>query len=423
MSCRTLNPRFTIAHPSISLPRASLRCCWPPLPRQGSFDRKQIICGAHWNARNLSSQELAYVLKSAIRNGNPEGALRFLHEMESRGFKIGCDILSDLMLSFAKNGFLMQAQTLWTEIINSSFVPSVEVIWGLMKAYGRMDQFDEINRIVNEIAVRDFDFTPQVYSMAITCFGKAGQLQLMEETVKQMVLRGFKIDSLTGNSFVKYYSIYGSVEEMEEAYQRLKKSRILIEKDVVRSMALTYINQREFYKFSEFLRDVGLGRRNLGNLLWNLLLLSYAANFKMKSLQREFLSMLEAGFSPDITTFNIRALTFSRMSMFWDLHLSIEHMSHKGVTPDIVTYGCIVDAYLGRRLAKNIHFGLGNLNVGNTPLLLTDPLVFKAFGKGDFHSSSEALLQSANHREWTYSKLLAIHMKKQYRKNQFFWNY
>lgn len=294
---------------------------------------------------------------------------------------------------------------------------------GLLDAYARTGCFEEVMRILEETSSKGFSFTPQLYSAAVTCFGSAGRLEMMELVVKDMVSRVFKVDSVTGNDFVKYYCMYGSLAEMESAYERLKKSRILIEKEVIRAMALAYISHSKFYHLGEFLRDVGLHRRNTGNLLWNLLLLSFAANFKMKSLQREFLAMVDAGFSPDLTTFNIRALAFSRMHLFWDLHLSIEHMKHKGVVPDLVTYGCFVDAYLDRRLGRNLSFVLDKMNVESSPVILTDPLVFAAFGKGDFHSSSESFLEARRIRKWTYSKLISVYLRKQYRSNQIFWNY
>ncbi|KAK9268693.1 hypothetical protein L1049_000453 [Liquidambar formosana] len=143
----------------------------------------------------------------------------------------------------------------------------------------------------------------------------------------------------------------------------------------------------------------------------------------MKSLQREFLRMLDAGFRPDLTSFNIRALAFSRMSLFWDLHLSLEHMKHEKVTPDLVTYGCVVDAYLDRRLGRNLDFALGKMYMDDHPLVSTDPFVFEVLGKGDFHSSSESLLEFTRQREWTYKELIATYLKKRYRSNQIFWNY
>uniref|UniRef100_J3MUH3 Pentacotripeptide-repeat region of PRORP domain-containing protein n=2 Tax=Oryza brachyantha TaxID=4533 RepID=J3MUH3_ORYBR len=247
----------------------------------------------------------------------------------------------------------------------------------------------------------------------------------MEDAVREMARLGLPVDSATGNAFVQHYAASGTVPQMEAAYRRLKKSRLLVSTDAIRAMASAYISQRKYYKLGEFVSDVGLGRRNAGNLLWNLYLLSFAANFKMKSLQRAFLEMVGAGFRPDLTTFNIRAAAFSKMCMFWDLHLTADHMRRDGVAPDLVTHGCFVDAYLERRLARNISFAFDRLGGGaGEPAVATDAIVFEAFGKGGFHASSEVLLEATGgKRRWTYYKLLGVYLRKQHRKNQIFWNY
>ncbi|KAE9592456.1 hypothetical protein Lal_00028534 [Lupinus albus] len=331
--------------------------------------------------------------------------------------------LPALMLYYAENGLFPQAHTTWEQLVNSSFVPTIPFLSKLFDAYGKQRNFDQVIRILHYVDSRDFGISPAVYSLAISCFGKGGQLGLMEDTIKEMVSRGFNVGSETANAFLLYYCMFGSLKEMENAYRRLKKSRFLIEEEPIRAMASAYVKGRMMYELGEFLRDVGLGRKNLGNLLWNLMLLSYAANFKMKSLQREFLRMLEAGFRPDVTTFNIRALAFSRMSLFWDLHLSIEHMKHEKVLPDLVTYGCVVDAYLDRRLGKNLEFALNKMNLDDSPQLSTEPFVFEALGKGDFHLSSEAFLEFKTQRQWTYRALIQRYLKKHFRRNQIFWNY
>ncbi|XP_054801338.1 pentatricopeptide repeat-containing protein At3g42630 isoform X2 [Prosopis cineraria] len=350
----------------------------------------------------------------------PEG---LSHEMAVDGFLPKLPTLCALMLYYADNGLFPQAQAIWSQLINSSFVPSLQLISKLFDAYGKHERFDEVMKVLQYTNSRKFEILPDVYSLAITCFGKGGQLKLMDDTLKEMVSRGFYIGALTGNTFLKYYSIFGSLEQMENVYGRLKRSRILIEKEAIRSMALAYMKEKKFYELGEFVRDVGLGRKNEGNLLWNLLLLSYAANFKMKSLQREFLRMIEAGFCPDVTTFNIRALAFSRMQLFWDLHLSIEHMMHENVVPDLVTYGCVVDAYLDRRIGKNLDFALNKMNPDDYPQVSTDPFVFEALGKGDFHLSSEAFLEFKTQRQWTYRDLILKYLRKHFRRNQIFWNY
>lgn len=350
-------------------------------------------------------------------------AQELLLEMESEGFLPTPSSLRKLMLCYAHNGFVAQARAIWDEILYSSFMPNIQIISELFNAYGKIGQFDEVSRILHQLNSRNSYLLPEAYAVAISCFGKGGQLEMMENTVKEMVSKGISVDSVTGNAFIIYYSIFGSLEEVNAAYGRLKRSRILIEKEAIMAVSYAFIKENKFYRLGEFLRDVGLARKNVGNLLWNLLLLSYAANFKMKSLQREFLRMLDAGFRPDLTTFNIRALAFSRMALFWDLHVCLEHMKHENVVPDIVTYGCVVDAYLDRRLGRNLDFALKKMNVDDSPILLTDPFVFEFLGKGEFHLSSEALLESQRRKRWTYKELIAIYLKKQYRTNQIFWNY
>lgn len=81
------------------------------------------------------------------------------------------------------------------------------------------------------------------------------------------------------------------------------------------------------------------------------------------------------------------------MAMFWDLHLSIEHLRHLGVKPDLVTYGCIVDAYIDRKLGRNLSFALDKMDIHQHSVILADAIVLKVFGNGDFHFSSEPLLE------------------------------
>ncbi|XP_022731486.1 pentatricopeptide repeat-containing protein At3g42630 isoform X2 [Durio zibethinus] len=359
-------------------------------------------------------------------NNNPPPPRKIICQWNKVGRILARDNLVDCapLIQTLDNGLFPQALAIWEEMLyTTSFMPAIQVVSKFMDACGKMGHFHLVNKILDQVILHRFNLLPQVYPVAISCFGKHGRLDLMENTLKEMVSKGLPIDSATGNAFLRHCSILGSLTEMENAYARLKRSRHLIEEEGIRAMSLAYIKEGKFYKLGAFLNGVGLGRTNLGNLLWNLLLLSYAANFKMKTMQRLFLKMLDSGFLPDLTTFNIRALAFSRMSMFWDLHLSLEHMKHEGVVPDLVTYGCVVDAYLNRRLGRNLDFVLNNMNADDSPLVLTDPLVFEALGKGDFQSTSEAFVEFKRQKKWTYRQLIAVYLKRQFRKNQVFWNY
>ncbi|KAH0669947.1 hypothetical protein KY285_024088 [Solanum tuberosum] len=351
----------------------------------------------------------------------PVAAERQVLEMKSEGLVPDNSTLSALMLCYASNGLFYKALAAWDEIMNSSFLPDVHVIAELIDIYGCKGYLDVAVRILHQIQLKDSNLLRDVYAQAISRFGKKGQLELMEVMLKEMVSMGFPVDSTTGNAYVIYYSNFGTLSEMEVAYGRLKMSRILIEEEAIRSISLAYLKKEKFYSLGQFVRDVGLRRRNVGNLLWNLLLLSYAANFKMKSLQREFVRMVESGFFPDLNTFNIRALAFSKMSLFWDLHVTLEHMKHEKVVPDLVTYGSVVDAYLDRGLGRNLDFALRKLNINDCVTVATEPLVFEAIGKGDFHLSSEARLEFSKKKNWTYEELITTYLKKYFRLLHIHW--
>ncbi|KAG8663894.1 pentatricopeptide repeat-containing protein At3g42630 isoform X2 [Manihot esculenta] len=408
--------------------KGGFRCFLSPKrPNRASFSTQVQIIWEWKQDQSVCSKEIsvdcASLIQTLHRKSLPHLAHELMLEMKSQDLLPSNSTLSAMMLCYADNGLFPQAQVIWEELLNSSFMPSIQLVSQIIDAYGKWGLFNEVMKILDQLSYSNFSMLNEAYSLAISCFGKGGQLQLMEQTLKEMVSRGFPVDFATGNAFIRYSSIHGSLTEMEAAYNRLKSSRHLIDREGIRAMSFKYIKEKKFYKLGEFLRNVGLGRKDVGNLIWNLLLLSYAANFKMKSLQREFLRMLEAGFKPDVTTFNIRALAFSRMALLWDLHLSLEHMKQEKVSPDLVTCGCVVDAYLDRRLGKNLDFALNKMNLEGSPVISTDPFVFEVLGKGDFHSSAEAFLESKRYRNWTYRELVLLYLRKQYRSNQIFWNY
>ncbi|XP_051203162.1 pentatricopeptide repeat-containing protein At3g42630 [Lolium perenne] len=335
------------------------------------------------------------------------------------------DDAAALMVARAEAGDFARAQSIWAQLLLSSAAPCLAAAAPrLLPAYARLGRSDEVLLAVRELSARDPAQAQSLYPLAVSCLGAAGELALMEAALKEMSRAGLRVDSATGNAFVRHYAAAGTVWETEAAVGRLRKTGLLISADAIRAVASAYVARREYYRLGEFVRGLGLGRRNAGNLLWNLYLLSFAANFKMKSLQRAFLEMADAGFRPDLTTFNIRAAAFSKMCMFWDLHLTADHMRRDGVAPDLVTHGCFVDAYMERRLARNLSFAFRRLDGEGQPVVATDGIVFEAFGKGGFHATSEAVLEAAGgKRRWTYYSLLGIYLKKQYRRNQIFWNY
>ena len=154
--------------------------------------------------------------------------------MPYKGFLPDVSTLSTLMLCYANKGLFSQAQCIWDEMFNSSFLPSVPIISELIDVYATSGHFDLVSRILHQVRLRNHMMLPAIYAQTISCFGKKGELELMEIMLTEMIAMGFSVDSVTQNAFVIYSSNFGSVAQMEVAYARLKSSRILIEEEGIR---------------------------------------------------------------------------------------------------------------------------------------------------------------------------------------------
>ncbi|KAJ6331745.1 hypothetical protein OIU76_010180 [Salix suchowensis] len=135
------------------------------------------VCGKE------SCVDCASLIQTFCKQRRAHLAGELFQKLKCEGFLPDNTTLSAIMPCYAYSGLLPQAQAIWEEMLYSSFVPSAQI----------------------------------VYSLAISCFGKGGQLDLMEYTLKKMVSKGLQVDSATGNAFVMYYSSHGSLAEMEDS--------------------------------------------------------------------------------------------------------------------------------------------------------------------------------------------------------------
>ena len=335
----------------------------------------------------------------------------------SVGLKPGPISYASLIHSYAECGMFDKAEDLLKQMRDMGINPNAGTYNGLIFAYGMHCRYDDMNRLFNNMKRWVCSPDDRTYSGMIVAYAKAGLFRRMERMCREMDRNGWKPSFATINAIIQAYAKHGLVEQMQASYMCVKDYRVLISRTSIRAMASVYIERCKFYQLRVLVSDVGLKRNNVGNLLWNLLLLSFGANFQMKNLDRSFREMKDACFAPDITTFNIRALSFARMNMLWELHSTVIQMHHAQVLPDLVTFGAIVDAYINLKLRfRSMFEELDVLHMkGFSPSIATDPLVFKAFGKGDFHSSSEMLMKlnpKPYGEDWTYGLLLSFYLKK-----------
>ncbi|KAI5071544.1 hypothetical protein GOP47_0013795 [Adiantum capillus-veneris] len=315
------------------------------------------------------------------------------------------------MLGLAKRPDI--SQLIFDEMKALGLQPGLASYTALLDSYAEAYYFNNAEALARELLEYDY----RTYRCMIVAYAKAGLFRRMETMWKEMCRNDWKLDFPVINAILQGYAAHGLVKEMHTSYLQVKDYRVLVSKVTIRAMASLYIRTSKFYQLRLFVKDLGLLRKDLGSLLWNLLLLAFAANFQVKNMQRSCLGMEMAGLTYDLTTCNICLLCYARMKMLWEIHALLLRMRKMGIAPDLVTFGAVVDAYVfGREKFQKMFMELDELGLkAHCPDVRTDPLVFQAFGKGDFQSSSETLMQinpKPYGKSWTYGLLLSFYLKK-----------
>ena len=80
--------------------------------------------------------------------------------------------------------------------------------------------------------------TRDLYPLAVSFLGAAGELALMEDDIREMSRSGLRANSATYNAFLCHYAVPGTVLQAEAAAYRLTRSVLLILVNAIHAVAL-----------------------------------------------------------------------------------------------------------------------------------------------------------------------------------------
>ncbi|XP_024374179.1 pentatricopeptide repeat-containing protein At3g42630 isoform X2 [Physcomitrium patens] len=346
----------------------------------------------------------------------PTEARALFIEMCGVGIRPSVVTYTCLLQSYAERGQFEEAELILEDMILSGDAkPNAVTYTGLMHAYGKYRMYDGMWRTFNRMKTGGVPPDEFAYRTLIKAYAQGGLFDRMQLIAKEMSLDGMYADSATLNAVAQAYAEAGLVKEMEKHYEILRKYSFIPNRTTIKAMVWTYVRNSLFFQLSRYVKRVGLKRRTMGNYLWNALLLSRAANFLMDDLRVEFENMKFAGFFPDVTTCNIMAIAYSRMKRFWDLHELIITMQNNGIAPDLVTYGAVIDLFIGADLRPKLLEELVEFrNLDVLAEMGTDPLVFEVFGRGGFLVACETLVRNMEGQDMdqrTYAELIGYYLQ------------
>ena len=131
------------------------------------------------------------------------------------------DAAAALMVTRAEAEDFAEARSLWAQLLHSSAAPCLPAVAPrLLPVFARLGRFDEILLAVRELSARDRGAARALYPLAVSCLGAAGELARMEDAVLEIRRLGLRVDSSTGDAFVRAYAAAGTIPQMEAAYRR-----------------------------------------------------------------------------------------------------------------------------------------------------------------------------------------------------------
>lgn len=339
-----------------------------------------------------------------------EEAVLALYEMKNSPIEVSLEAYTSIVHGFSNRGHFEKALFFLTQMKESGLKPDSYIYDGLIKSYGKFRKYDEMNSCLKLMESDQCPPDHVTYNILIREFARAALLHHMESITRTLHSKRMYLQPSSLLSMLEVYTKFGIVEKMDKLYTRIVKSKIPLKEDLIRRMALVYIENRMFSR----LDDMGFDHYST-NLGWCLRLLARACLLSKQGMEFVLAEMEEQGVPLNVTFANIVSLSCLKMRDFKYLRVFLSEIGNcESVRPDLVTVGVVMDAvevgYCGGETVE-LWRRVGILDRYVT--MNTDPLVLAAFGKGEFLQSFEEIYSDMEPviregKKWTYSTLIEL---------------
>ncbi|CAH9127208.1 unnamed protein product [Cuscuta epithymum] len=126
----------------------------------------------------------------------------------------------------------------------------------LLIAYVHSEMREKAESLFDEMKTRGFASTSRPYNVMMTLYSKLKVNDQVERLISEMDSKNI-LDIISYNIWLTFLGYQGSVEKMEEAFEKMKKDpRVIIQWSTFSLMASMYIQMGEMEKGEDFLRQM-----------------------------------------------------------------------------------------------------------------------------------------------------------------------
>ncbi|KAG7025298.1 Pentatricopeptide repeat-containing protein, chloroplastic, partial [Cucurbita argyrosperma subsp. argyrosperma] len=372
------------------------------------FDTWKSIEGSRINESNY---EKVIVLLS--QDGLMEDAVSSFQDMKSIGLRPSLGTYNSLIHGFAARGKFEIALLFIDEMKEINMTREADTYDGLIEAYGKYRMYDEMIECLKQMELDGCIPDHITYNLLIREFSKGGLLKKMEGLYRSILSKRMDLQSSTLVAMLEAYAKFGILDKMEMFYRRILNSKTNMKEDLIRTLALVYIQNHMYSRIETLGIDLHI-KAGKTDLVWCLLLLSHACLSSRRGMDSVVQEMDKANEIWNATVANILLLAYLKMKDFKRLRTLFSEIRARHVKPDIVTIGILLDANNKSFDGTRILEAWKRMNLLSRAVEInTDSLVLAAFGKGRFLKDCEEAYASLElvgreSKVWTYEELIDL---------------
>lgn len=342
-----------------------------------------------------------------------EQAVSTFHDMEKYGIIPSLAMYNDIIHGFARVKEFDEARETLGRMVKTGVLPTPETYNGLIRAYGDYGLYDEMCKCVKKMESEGCFPNEVTYNLLIAEFARGRLLERMEGVYRTLLSKRMNLQPHTLVTMLEAYADLGILDKMEQLYRRLLHSKAFMKENLIRELAMVYIEHQRFVRLEEFGNEI-CSRTGRTDLIWCVLLLSCACLLSRKGIESVIREMDAAKVEFNITFANILGLFYLKTRDFRALDGTFSRVETHNLIPDMVTFGILFDAckigYSGTRV---LEAWKRNCYLEREVEMDTDPLVLAAFGKGSFIMNCEKTYSSLKSKGkerklWTYGNLISL---------------
>jgi pentatricopeptide repeat protein len=351
----------------------------------------------HRNNYPRSCVEYNVIISNLCRSRKYEQVFETLDTMKAEGISPSITTYAMLIKAHCKLGQPKLALELLNTIKSAGMSPTIATLSPLLRYFIKNHDPWYIDELLDELQKVRTSPCRSLYRTLVSHFGMAGDSVRVARLLSDMMKDGSRVELWALNSLLVAHSKTGSLWEVEQVFQEIKKLEHSAPNLVTYSALIeAYCKHHQYDKALEALTEIAVAGIRYSALPFNLFL-KWALRSSQQQLVRLAVNLMdEVGVACNTQTYNLLLANYVRQGNIAEAQSIVDAFDRKASSetkPDKVTYYLIIKLHiLQGNLEDALAVMLNSIERGITPSVRMIESMLTCFIEADSFDSAKQLL-------------------------------